>query len=351
MSDELSLITSLASAGSGLYGAWLNKESQDKVNRESARQFDESLRFQKYTYEDAKKYNSAVAQVARLRQAGLNPALAFGSGNAGSISAGTSPASTAQMGSVDYTPMAQQLGTAISDGLNASLIKSSINKTDAETAKDNSDTQLNLIDALTRASENQLKLKSIGSNVNLNREMVKLRAQENEFLQKTMKNRVLQEELKARRFDLENEALEINNAWLPATIAQDLASKMAAAKAALMSGNASWLQARAAMKQALTSEAVMEALQGATPDERKQFWQMNMQYLFEQKKTERTKQFANLDAPESTSIGSDNFGHVTRSSVNNRGTSFAEWDSQQKGWSMPEKVKDKNGKWRNTKKR
>lgn len=48
--------------------------------------FDEQMRFQKYMYEDSKRYNSMKSQVQRMRAAGINPALAIGSGQLGAVS-------------------------------------------------------------------------------------------------------------------------------------------------------------------------------------------------------------------------------------------------------------------------
>lgn len=72
----------VASAGLGLLGLGnsLFNQSQQQAN------FEEQMRFAKYQYEDSKKYNSMPAQVARMRAAGINPALAIGSGQLGSVS-------------------------------------------------------------------------------------------------------------------------------------------------------------------------------------------------------------------------------------------------------------------------
>lgn len=70
-------------------------------------------------YNDAKAYNSAEAQVQRLRNAGLNPALTFGSGSAGSVSAASSPsvqgisAPSATPYSADYSGITQGIGAAV----------------------------------------------------------------------------------------------------------------------------------------------------------------------------------------------------------------------------------------------
>lgn len=53
--------------------------------------FNKQLEFQKYQYEDMKRYNSARSQVDRLRAAGMNPAFAFGQ-NAGVATGVSEPA-------------------------------------------------------------------------------------------------------------------------------------------------------------------------------------------------------------------------------------------------------------------
>lgn len=72
----------VASAGLGLLGIGNSLMNQ---NTQQAN-FEEQMRFAKYQYEDSKKYNSMPAQVARMRVAGINPALAIGSGQLGSVS-------------------------------------------------------------------------------------------------------------------------------------------------------------------------------------------------------------------------------------------------------------------------
>lgn len=59
-------------------------------NAQQQRNFNEQMGFAKYQYEDMKKYNSMQAQVARMRAAGINPALAIGSGQLGTAATASS---------------------------------------------------------------------------------------------------------------------------------------------------------------------------------------------------------------------------------------------------------------------
>lgn len=74
-------VGALISAGVGLLGIGNSIMNQNQQQEN----FEEQLRFAKYMYEDTKKYNSMPAQVARMRAAGINPALAIGSGQLGSV--------------------------------------------------------------------------------------------------------------------------------------------------------------------------------------------------------------------------------------------------------------------------
>lgn len=76
----LGLMSALG-VGASLFGVGnsLALQGQQQAN------FDEQMRFQKYMYEDSKRYNSMKNQVARMRSAGINPALALGAGQLGSV--------------------------------------------------------------------------------------------------------------------------------------------------------------------------------------------------------------------------------------------------------------------------
>ena len=56
-----------------------------------------AMHLQESQYEDSKKYNSAMEQVQRLRAAGLNPALTYGTGSS-EVSPGGVPSPIPQTG-------------------------------------------------------------------------------------------------------------------------------------------------------------------------------------------------------------------------------------------------------------
>lgn len=90
-------------------------------------------------YNDQKQYNSAEAQVQRLREAGLNPALAMQGQGGGSISSMTSPSAqginppSASQYSADYSGVAQSIANAIGVYNELQNSRSARAKMDAET--------------------------------------------------------------------------------------------------------------------------------------------------------------------------------------------------------------------------
>lgn len=75
--DPITFGAGLLSSGIGFAGNWLLQEQQNKANKEL---------WQKQT-----EYNTPANQITRLREAGLNPSLAYGKGVATNI-AGAPPA-------------------------------------------------------------------------------------------------------------------------------------------------------------------------------------------------------------------------------------------------------------------
>ena len=125
--------SSLIQAGATLVGGVLNANSQNRVNAEARRQFDANMAWQKYQYEDSKKYNSASEQVRRLREAGINPMLAY-SGDAGSSQPVAASSPTAQQNAVDYSGV-MNAGAAIGNALSQQeLQRKQSDNLDADTA-------------------------------------------------------------------------------------------------------------------------------------------------------------------------------------------------------------------------
>lgn len=88
-------------------GNSLSNQSQQQVN------YDEQMRFAKYQYEDLKKYNSMKNQVARMRAAGINPALAIGSGQLGTAASSSSMPSAPNFDSLGVGEIGQSIASGI----------------------------------------------------------------------------------------------------------------------------------------------------------------------------------------------------------------------------------------------
>lgn len=133
-------IGAILSGGAALLGVGstlLNNHQQQK-------NFDRQMDFAKYQYEDMKRYNSMQAQVARMRAAGINPALALGSGQLGTAQGSVANPSAPSFDSVAAGDMMS--GASLLTG-----VGSEINLRDTQA-------QGNAIDNLTRAIKNWIEI-------------------------------------------------------------------------------------------------------------------------------------------------------------------------------------------------
>lgn len=99
-----------------------NLQIARETNEMSQAQFDRNMDWMREQYYGNQEYNSAAAQVERLRAAGLNPALAMSGGNMSGVSSSVGAPSPSQFatahsepGLVDYT----QFGSAVGNAVNA----------------------------------------------------------------------------------------------------------------------------------------------------------------------------------------------------------------------------------------
>lgn len=105
--------------GAGILSAGINAISQSEANRKS-RQWQEKMYYEqrKHSLEDwamQNEYNSPASQMARLKEAGLNPNLVYGNGathTAGSVR-------SASPGSYEHKPAKFDLGTTALSGVMA----------------------------------------------------------------------------------------------------------------------------------------------------------------------------------------------------------------------------------------
>lgn len=124
------LIGALGALGSGA----LTADSINYQNEMARQQFQENLAFQRYQYEDMKRWQSPANQVRLLKEAGINPILALDSklaGTALSSVGGVSPTSSAV--SQDYSSIPSAASNLMQGFANTSLAQSQEKNVDADT--------------------------------------------------------------------------------------------------------------------------------------------------------------------------------------------------------------------------
>ena len=145
------------SAGSSLLSGLLNNNAAQQSNAEARRQFDLNYQFQRYQYEDMKRYNSYKNQVLMMRQAGLNPAMMFG--------AGASPIGASSVGGVAptasrVTPNYDFLANMGSSASNMMTALSQVSLNDSQEAKNFADATKGLHESIGQQIDNENKNKN-----------------------------------------------------------------------------------------------------------------------------------------------------------------------------------------------
>lgn len=134
----------IISGAASILGSMLNAKSTNDNNK-----------LQQQLVNDANAYNTPGMQMQRFQNAGLNPYMMLGQVNAGNQ---TSVASTTP---TDYSSGIQGVGNAANTLIQAASANSQIGVNDATIAKTKSETALNMIDAQTRAAENQARINKL----------------------------------------------------------------------------------------------------------------------------------------------------------------------------------------------
>ena len=134
----------IISAAGSVLGSVLNAKSNANNNA-----------LQQQLVQDANAYNTPANQMQRFQDAGLNPYMMLGQVNAGNQ---TSVAST---NPTDYSSGIQGVGNAANTLIQAASAGSQIDVNNATVEKTKSETALNVIDAQTRAAENQARINQL----------------------------------------------------------------------------------------------------------------------------------------------------------------------------------------------
>lgn len=252
------------------------------------------LAFQKYQYEDMKKYNSMKEQVKRMREAGVNPALALGAGQLGTPATGVSSPSQTPMEAPDLSGAASMVSQGFQMHQQQPLIDANVEKTKAEA-------QNQQINNTTQLSKNIAEIGAILAKSDVDKETRELLKQQQEqmriqlqYLNQNEANKahILQvqsdfsesnanwdNEYKRMSVgllgsqkesqDLLNEAQKITNRFLPAQYSSQIASLMAGvvlsnAQAALARINGRYVSEQIKHEIANTAgQQIMNVLQGS----------------------------------------------------------------------------------------
>lgn len=254
--------------GVSTIGNLLGTSLANKTNQEN---FEKSLQFQKYMYEDSKKYNSAKAQAERLRAAGINPAFALGSMSAGSVSAGSSPSANPAN---PYT--LPDLGGLFSGLATAASQRKNI---EADTAQKEATTKGLDIDNLYRTEDWLSKLKNRNADTRTKNQAAELAKLNIQYESSSMKNRLLKLEYETQYQDALLTAQDITNQYLPTQLAEGCAEIIARQFANYATGRASLQSASAAIMQAMNQRRAFDAQFGGNPEDRKKFFNATLDNL------------------------------------------------------------------------
>lgn len=143
-SKSASSILSAAGPIGSLIGAGLDFFSTLNTNKLQEKMFHENMQFQREmaaeNFKRSSQWNSEPAQVARLRQAGINPALAFGEGNSAQVSTGSTPSSPVpslhapSVGGASFgSSFGQSLGQSIDNTYKAESLRKAFRLLDEQT--------------------------------------------------------------------------------------------------------------------------------------------------------------------------------------------------------------------------
>lgn len=164
------------------------------------------LEFQKYQYEDMKKYNSMKEQVKRMREAGVNPALALGAGQLGSPATGVSSPSQTPMEAPDLSGAASMVSQGFQLHQQQPLIDANVEKTRAEA-------QNQQINNTTQLSKNIAEIGAILAKSDVDKETKQLLQQQQEQLRIQLQYLNQNEANKAHILQVQSDFSESNANW------------------------------------------------------------------------------------------------------------------------------------------
>lgn len=164
------------------------------------------LEFQKYQYEDMKKYNSMKEQVKRMREAGVNPALALGAGQLGTPVTGVSSPSQTPMEAPDLSGAASMVSQGFQMHQQQPLIDANVEKTKAEA-------QNQQINNTTQLSKNIAEIGAILAKSDVDKQTRELLKQQQEQMRIQLQYLNQNEANKAHILQVQSDFSESNANW------------------------------------------------------------------------------------------------------------------------------------------
>lgn len=164
------------------------------------------LEFQKYQYEDLKKYNSMKEQVKRMREAGVNPALALGAGQLGTPASGVSSPSQTPMEAPDLSGASSLVSQGFQLHQQQPLIDANVEKTKAEA-------QNQQINNTTQLSKNIAEIGAILAKSDVDKETKQLLQQQQEQMRIQLQYLNQNEANKAHILQVQSDFSESNANW------------------------------------------------------------------------------------------------------------------------------------------
>lgn len=290
---------SLISGGLGLLSGMLGYNSQKRANRLMAEQYERNLAFSKYQYQDSKRYNSLSNQVNMMRAAGINPALALGSGVS---SSSASPVGAPSPSSQEGFDFSGSLNAALSNpfGSQERLNNSVVGANESSSRKNDVEAIGQDIDNMWKNTRNLSEIYHLDVDSWYKEKLSDQFKLQNEFLLRTMNDRVRQESLHTKILTAEEQAASLNASFLPLQQQEQLNNLMANTALAYRSGVATLKQAHAAIMSASAAQMQAEeqrtqnkALYGFTDEERKEYSKAVYNYLLQQSSESESREFSN----------------------------------------------------------
>lgn len=268
----MSLLPAVIGALGSLGAGAMTSSSLDDQNRAAQSQFRENMAWQKQQYYDMKQWQSPMNQVRLYKEAGINPALALGSGLAGKVEGvgGVSP--TSSMAYQDYSSFPTAAGNLASAFASSSLQSKQESLVDSEVEKNLAEAQGQRTDNLYKdeywKSSNYLR-NSQAYLADKNADVMKLQY---EFDKDSLGDRLFQKRWESEYMRAETEARLLTNAFIPERCRAEIDKVYTDQKVALMSGQASLTSAAAAMQNAISQTHAFDAQFGGNPKMRKLYF-------------------------------------------------------------------------------